>query len=83
MELPRLQISPRSMSRLLPRQLAIRQAGLIDWLEYMSKQARVIRIQVPDDANAYRIFETLNDRGLKLALSDLLRTISSIRQMIV
>ena len=46
---------------------------LIDWLEYMSKQARVIRIQVPDDANAYRIFETLNDRGLKLALSDLLK----------
>jgi len=46
---------------------------LIDWLEFISKQARVIRIQVPDDANAYRIFETLNDRGLKLALSDLLK----------
>lgn len=46
---------------------------LIDWLEFMSKKACVIRIQVPDDANAYRIFETLNDRGLKLALSDLLK----------
>lgn len=46
---------------------------LIDWLDFISKQARVIRIQVPDDANAYRIFETLNDRGLKLALSDLLK----------
>jgi len=46
---------------------------LIDWLEFMSKAARVIRIQVPDDANAYRIFETLNDRGLQLALSDLLK----------
>jgi uncharacterized protein with ParB-like and HNH nuclease domain len=46
---------------------------LIDWVDFISKQARVIRIQVPDDANAYRIFETLNDRGLKLALSDLLK----------
>jgi uncharacterized protein with ParB-like and HNH nuclease domain len=46
---------------------------LIDWLEFIGKQARVIRIQVPDDANAYRIFETLNDRGLKLALSDLVK----------
>ncbi len=46
---------------------------LIDWVEYMMTKARVIRIQVPDSANAFRIFETLNDRGLKLALSDLLK----------
>jgi uncharacterized protein with ParB-like and HNH nuclease domain len=46
---------------------------LIDWVEYIMNKARVIRIQVPDSANAFRIFETLNDRGLKLALSDLLK----------
>lgn len=46
---------------------------LIDWVEYIMSKARVIRIQVPDSANAFRIFETLNDRGLKLALSDLLK----------
>ena len=46
---------------------------LIDWIEYISTKARVIRIQVPDSANAFRIFETLNDRGLRLALSDLLK----------
>jgi hypothetical protein len=46
---------------------------LIDWVEYILTRARVIRIQVPDSANAFRIFETLNDRGLKLALSDLLK----------
>ena len=48
-------------------------ARLIDWVEYIMTKARVIRIQVPDSANAFRIFETLNDRGLKLALSDLLK----------
>ncbi len=46
---------------------------LIDWLDFLAKRARVIRIQVQDSANAFRIFETLNDRGLKLALSDLLK----------
>ncbi len=46
---------------------------LIDWVDFLVKKARVIRIQVPDGANAFRIFETLNDRGLKLALSDLLK----------
>ncbi len=46
---------------------------LIDWVEYIMTKARVIRIQVPDSANAFRIFETLNDRGLRLALSDLLK----------
>jgi len=46
---------------------------LIDWVEYIMTKARIIRIQVPDSANAFRIFETLNDRGLKLALADLLK----------
>jgi len=30
-------------------------------------------VEVPDDANAFTIFETLNDRGLDLAISDLLK----------
>ncbi|MCM1981988.1 DUF262 domain-containing protein [Lyngbya confervoides] len=33
----------------------------------------VIVISVPDEANAYLIFETLNDRGLDLSVSDLLK----------
>jgi hypothetical protein len=48
-------------------------AVLLDWIEYVEKQAKVILVQVPDDINAFTIFETLNDRGLDLAKSDLIK----------
>jgi Protein of unknown function DUF262/Protein of unknown function (DUF1524) len=46
---------------------------LFDLVDYIRDCARVIWVAVPDDANAYMIFETLNDRGLELAISDLLK----------
>jgi hypothetical protein len=46
---------------------------LVDYVEYLSTRAKVILVQVPDQANAFTIFETLNDRGLDLAISDLLK----------
>jgi hypothetical protein len=46
---------------------------IADWIEYLEKRARVIWISVPDDANAYTIFETLNDRGVELSTADLLK----------
>jgi hypothetical protein len=46
---------------------------LADWVDYLSDKAKVIWVQVPDHANAFTIFETLNDRGLDLAISDLLK----------
>ena len=46
---------------------------LIDWIDYLKTGVRVIWVKVPDDANAFTIFETLNDRGLDLAISDLLK----------
>ena len=46
---------------------------LADWIEYLDERARVIWITVPDDANAYTIFETLNDRGVDLSTADLLK----------
>lgn len=48
-------------------------ALLIDWIEYLEKCCKVIWVTVPDDGNAFTIFETLNDRGLDLAISDLLK----------
>lgn len=45
-------------------------AGLIKYLDH---QARVIQVIVPSHANAYVIFETLNDRGADLSASDLLK----------
>jgi hypothetical protein len=46
---------------------------LLDWTDYLDKKAKVIKVNVRDDANAFTIFETLNDRGLTLAISDLLK----------
>jgi len=46
---------------------------LLDWIEYLEQCCKVIWVTVPDDGNAFTIFETLNDRGLDLAISDLLK----------
>lgn len=40
---------------------------------YLEKKVRVVVLEVPDEANAYLIFETLNDRGLDLTIADLLK----------
>lgn len=46
---------------------------LRDLLDYLTKRAKIIWVTVPTHANAFVIFETLNDRGLDLAISDLLK----------
>lgn len=51
----------------------LRAEKLSEWIDYLEKSARVIQITVPDDANAYTIFETLNDRGVDLSIADLLK----------
>lgn len=43
------------------------------WLDYLEKSARVIWVEVQDQPSAYRIFETMNDRGLKLSAADLVK----------
>ena len=44
-----------------------------NWVNFMEHRARVVLLRVPDDANAYRMFETLNDRGLRTSQSDLVK----------
>ncbi len=51
-----------------------------DWFErleglvrYLEMKTRVIQVTVPTQANAFVIFETLNDRGKDLSASDLLK----------
>jgi uncharacterized protein with ParB-like and HNH nuclease domain len=46
---------------------------LVQWINYLKEKAKVIAVRVPDESNAFTIFETLNDRGLALAVSDLLK----------
>ena len=43
------------------------------WIDFLEEGARVIWVQVADERTAYFIFETMNDRGLKLSSADLLK----------
>lgn len=43
------------------------------WVEFVEHRAIVILLQVPTDANAYKMFETLNDRGLRTSQVDLVK----------
>ena len=43
------------------------------WLDFIENSAQLITLKVPDDTNAYVMFETLNDRGLRVSQSDLVK----------
>lgn len=43
------------------------------WLDFVKEKLTVIWVQVADQKTAFRIFETMNDRGLKLSAADLLK----------
>jgi hypothetical protein len=43
------------------------------WVDFLRESAVVILLKVPDSINAYVMFETLNDRGLKMAGEDLVK----------
>ena len=47
--------------------------SLVSFVEYISDNLLFIRITATDDLSAYLIFETLNDRGLDLSVTDLLK----------
>lgn len=56
------QLSPADKAQLLQR-----------WLDFLDDGARVIWVEVADEKTAFRIFETMNDRGLKLSAADLVK----------
>ena len=43
------------------------------WMNYIEFNARSILLKVPNSVNAYKMFETLNDRGLRVSQSDLVK----------
>lgn len=43
------------------------------WVDFIEKRASVILLRVPNATNAYRMFETLNDRGKRVSQSDLVK----------
>ncbi|MEX2324050.1 MAG: DUF262 domain-containing protein [Acidimicrobiia bacterium] len=46
---------------------------LTRWVKYLEDRARIIVVDVPTEADAFLIFETLNDRGADLTIADLLK----------
>jgi Protein of unknown function DUF262/Protein of unknown function (DUF1524) len=50
-----------------------KEEALLELEEYIAGNANAIRIEVGDESDAFVIFETLNDRGLELAVSDLVK----------
>jgi len=48
--------------------------ALNEWLEFVEHNATVVLLKAPDGAQAFRMFETLNDRGLKTSQVDLVKS---------
>src|SRR5262249_35160665 len=46
---------------------------LLEWVKFIADGAQVILLSVPDDLDAFVMFETLNDRGLETSKADLLK----------
>lgn len=49
--------------------------ALLAWRHFLLNSASVIILKVPDDLDAFVMFETLNDRGLKTSQADLVKNL--------
>jgi hypothetical protein len=58
---------------LKPHKDAVHADRLVELVEFVEDGAQVIALRVPDHLNAFVMFETLNDRGLKASQADLLK----------
>lgn len=56
-----------------PFKITDRAQRLIEWVAFLRDGAEVILLTVPDDQDAFMMFETLNDRGLRASQADLLK----------
>jgi uncharacterized protein with ParB-like and HNH nuclease domain len=52
---------------------SLKTSRLIEWIKFIRYGAQVILLRVPAHLNAFLMFETLNDRGLKASQADLLK----------
>jgi len=43
------------------------------WVTFIQDRALVVLLRVPDDSDAFKMFETLNDRGLRTSQVDLIK----------
>lgn len=48
--------------------------ALTNWVKFIQYRAQVVLLKIGSGGNAYRMFETLNDRGLKTTQADLVKS---------
>lgn len=53
--------------------IGLQVAVLNNWVKFIEHNAKVIKLTVPDDLDAFTMFETLNDRGLRTSQADLVK----------
>src|SRR4029077_3721863 len=46
---------------------------LVRWVRFLESSTSIVVVRVSDEIGAYRIFETLNDRGLRASQADILK----------
>lgn len=46
---------------------------LLEWIDFLDRRAQVIFVETASDGDAFMVFETLNDRGLPLAVADVIK----------
>lgn len=56
-----------------PYKEADRKTRLVEWVTFIRERAEVIVLGVPDHLDAFVMFETLNDRGLRASQADLVK----------
>ena len=59
--------------RVNPQNVPESYRNLIGFVTYLLNNVKIVKFSVPDDTNAFTIFETLNDRGLDLSILDLVK----------
>ena len=55
-----------------------RTSTLQRWVRFLKEEAQVVLLRVPDHLDAFVMFETLNDRGLKASQADLIKDRKSV-----
>jgi hypothetical protein len=61
----------RDLAAKVPKEKA--SESLFSFARFLEGNVKVVRLIVPNEANAYTVFETLNDRGLDLTALDLVK----------
>lgn len=51
----------------------LRPQVLVRWAKFLKEKTKVVVVTVPDENQAFRLFETLNDRGVKAGQVDILK----------